>query len=184
MSYILELSYLLVNKDQKDQKNIQKEVKLSVNKPKEYFSLFASDLAERGIEKPIVELPWFAMINGLYREGFLQELDWKSYPEDFVEATLALIKCHSNSKQIKNQLLDLEFLNNDLEVEEVIIKINKVLQEFNILLIIIDIDSDSYLLNRIEFDKKERVLELVSFLGYGKIKIYRNKKKSRFLLDE
>lgn len=151
------------------------EVQLAVDKPKIYIENFASTLLERGVEEPTSALPWLALVDGLERRGLLQELDWKEDIEGFVDATILLTKNHVEIENIKAELLSLEFLDDDKEPEEIITDINDILQKFNLLLVMIDIDSDSYPLCIITLSKLEKAQKLATLLNYGSIKCYYNK---------
>ena len=70
ISSLLDLAELLT-----EDTSLISEVQLAENQPLNYLSQFANVLQERGIDKPVPELPWLAMVDGLARRDLLIELD-------------------------------------------------------------------------------------------------------------
>jgi hypothetical protein len=74
---VIELAGYLMAEDP----SLAGEVRLAVASPDAYLGKFQERLSGRGIEKPIPDLPWIALVNGLEDRGRLHELDWKEAPE-------------------------------------------------------------------------------------------------------
>ncbi|WP_289064375.1 DUF6630 family protein [uncultured Zobellia sp.] len=145
------------------------EIQLAENQPLNYLSQFANILQERGIDKPIPELPWLAMVDGLARRHLLIELDWKDDPEELVSTALQLFKGHTDYDSISKQLLKIEpFIDED--IEEFIPQLNRKLESSKVQLIWLDIDSESYPLTTISLVDLTVAKQLAIEAGYDKIK--------------
>ncbi|MDO6819034.1 DUF6630 family protein [Zobellia sp. 1_MG-2023] len=164
ISSLLDLAELLT-----EDTSLISEVQLAENQPLNYLSQFANVLQERGIDKPVPELPWLAMVDGLARRDLLIELDWKDDPEELVSTALQLLRGHTDYDSISKQLLIIEpFIDED--VEEFIPQLNRKLESSKVQLIWLDIDSDSYPLTTISLADLTVAKQLAIEAGYGKIK--------------
>ncbi|MBT9188733.1 DUF6630 family protein [Zobellia russellii] len=164
ISSLLDLAELLT-----EDTSLISEVQLAENQPLNYLSQFTNVLQERGIDKPVPELPWLAMVDGLARRDLLIELDWKDDPEELVSTALQLFKGHTDYDSISKQLLKIEpFIDED--IEEFIPQLNRKLESSKVQLIWLDIDSDSYPLTTISLADLTAAKQLAIKAGYGTIK--------------
>lgn len=58
--------------------------------PASYLHTHADQLDERGIDEPIPNLAWIALIDALTDHGYLAEIDWKEAPEEITGQLRAL----------------------------------------------------------------------------------------------
>jgi len=164
LQYLLDLCELFTN-----DATLQQEVRLAYEQPQQYLQQFKNKLEERGIEEPIETLAWIALVDGLQRRDLLQELDWKDDPEDAIAVVEDLTQEHQNQQKIHNTLSKLEPLLND-DIEEFLPTINFVLKQYDIKLVWLDIDSDSYPLTLLPFKELANAKELANKVGFGMIK--------------
>ena len=161
---IIQLTQLLT-----EDETLKKEVLLAVDKPSEFVNQFRQPLLERGIEEPIDQLPWLALVHGLSHRNLLYELDWKESPEEVVGVALTLLENHGNYQEISSSLNNIEpFIDED--IEEFLPQLNRKLESFKVQLIWLDIDSDSYPLTIIPLPDLDAAKQLAREAGYGKIK--------------
>ncbi|WP_097866262.1 DUF6630 family protein [Streptomyces sp. rh34] len=71
---------------------VAEEVLRAHDSPHDYVSAFGGRLAERGIDEPVDNLAWIALIDALDARGLLAEFDWK---EDAREIRVRLQKLES-----------------------------------------------------------------------------------------
>ncbi|WP_328456554.1 DUF6630 family protein [Amycolatopsis sp. NBC_00438] len=58
--------------------------------PDAYLREHADSLDERGIDEPLPELAWIALVDALADHGLLAEVDWKEAPDEIVGRLRAL----------------------------------------------------------------------------------------------
>ncbi|WP_326953945.1 DUF6630 family protein [Amycolatopsis sp. NBC_01286] len=58
--------------------------------PEAYLREHGDSLDDRGIDTPIPELPWIALVDALADHGLLAEVDWKEAPDEIVGRLRAL----------------------------------------------------------------------------------------------
>ena len=97
---LFDLAELLTNDT-----SLVTEIQLAENQPLNYLSQFTHVLEERGIDSPVPELPWLAMVDGLARRDLLVELDWKEDPEELITTALKLLEGHPDIATISEHLL-------------------------------------------------------------------------------
>ncbi|KOU47391.1 hypothetical protein ADK56_26410 [Streptomyces sp. MMG1522] len=56
---------------------VAEEVLRAHDDPEGYVSAFADRLDDRGVDEPVDDLPWIALIDALSDRGLLAEFDWK-----------------------------------------------------------------------------------------------------------
>ncbi|SIT01148.1 hypothetical protein SAMN05421766_1075 [Zobellia uliginosa] len=110
------------------------EIQLAENQPLDYLNQFDGTLQERGIDRPIPELPWLALVDGLARRNLLVELDWKEDPEELIAVCQRLTENHSESTEIKTTLTSLEPLTGD-DIEEFLPVLNRYINKHGIQLV-------------------------------------------------
>jgi len=164
INHLLELCTLFIKED-----SLANEVRLAHHQPLNYLNQFKEELQERGVEKPLQTLPWLALVDGLQRRGFLQELDWKDDAEEVINTVLQLTKSHKNHTEISTALMAIESYA-DEDIEAFIPTLNRELEQHNLQLVWLDIDSDSYPLTILFFNDLPIAKELAVKAGYGIIK--------------
>ncbi|NEB39430.1 DUF6630 family protein [Streptomyces sp. SID14515] len=61
---------------------VAEEVLRAHDSPHDYVSAYAGRLADRGIDEPVDNLAWIALIDALDAHGLLAEFDWKEDPQE------------------------------------------------------------------------------------------------------
>ena len=145
------------------------EVGLACQEPLEYLNKFSAELQTRGISSTVDNLPWLALVDGLFRRGLLHELDWKDDPEEVVGVCSLLSRKHHCYEKVNQALSSVEPLLND-DIEEFLPVVNQTLKSADVQLVWLDIDSDSYPLALLALEKLKEAKILASQAGYGTIK--------------
>ncbi|PWS46475.1 hypothetical protein DKT74_07060 [Streptomyces sp. ZEA17I] len=57
--------------------SVAEEVLQAHDRPRDYVSAFEDRLDQRGIDEPVENLAWIALIDALHAHGLLAEFDWK-----------------------------------------------------------------------------------------------------------
>ncbi|MET4138150.1 hypothetical protein [Pedobacter sp. UYP1] len=137
---IQQLSEILLSPDHH---GIEAEIILSYRKPDDYLQLFKQELLLRGIESKIPELPLIALVNGLQRRNKLVEMDWKEDFSSFINEIYSILPDNEIGRSAKKALIDLS-VDDDDDPDGFLPEISALLNEHSLLLIMLDIDSDSY----------------------------------------
>ncbi|MFE1962936.1 hypothetical protein [Streptomyces sp. NPDC059479] len=61
---------------------VAEEVLFAYDDPEAYLRTYAGRLEERGIDEPIEDLAWIALVDALTAQGLLAEVDWKEDGEE------------------------------------------------------------------------------------------------------
>lgn len=146
------------------EKTVLDDVSLALEQPHGYFEKYEERLSERGIEEPLAQLAWFALVDVLIDHLLAFEIDWKAsglYVCDVVDELM-------DRKQM--QLLDWEEFEdgdfNDLEPEECLEQVAKKLREVNVSLAYLDIESDCYVLITVPTAEIAEIKRLAQEAGY------------------
>jgi hypothetical protein len=146
------------------------EVKLAVADPQAYVRRFARRLALRGVKKPLAELPWIALVDGLSARGRLEEIDWREEPDAIMEAVDELLG---------DDALDWDWVEEEeLEeapTEEFLRRVGDHLYKSGIALAFLDIGADCYPLTAIDRKELKSVQRLAEGSGYGKVVLLRSR---------
>lgn len=135
------------------------EVEQALNEPEHYFSRFADDLAQRGIESPDAVSPWLALVDGLQRREQVHEMDWKL---DMGELIWGLQQLQfSRQREISlDALAGSKAMGHDALTEA-----GAHLRSQGVALVTFDIDSDSYPLSLLAQEDTEPLEELAKRVG-------------------
>lgn len=148
---------LILNVISNSDSALNEEFKKCLNDTKTYFDKNKEKFSERGIDDYSTddEIQWISMVDLLLDNNYCIELDWKSDKETFVQSI----------NQLKNiNSFDENLLDNNLDIEEWINKLN---QNWNDSLIgIIDINSDSYVLFVTNIQELKELEKLSSVTNY------------------
>ncbi|MFF0262812.1 DUF6630 family protein [Streptomyces microflavus] len=119
--------------------DVAEQVLHAHDRPHEYVSAFGDRLADRGIDEPVDNLAWIALVDGLDAHGLLAEFDWK---EDAQEIRSQLRKLRSRPSVDPWVLLgDAEML---LPTEKFLHACGRRYREIGAALAVLDIESDCY----------------------------------------
>ncbi|WP_063775738.1 DUF6630 family protein [Streptomyces odonnellii] len=69
---------------------VTEEVLLAYEDPDTYVRTYAGRLDERGIDEPVDDLAWIALVDALTARGLLAEVDWKESGEEIRRQVRAL----------------------------------------------------------------------------------------------
>ncbi|QXE38384.1 hypothetical protein KQY30_33260 [Streptomyces sp. GMY02] len=69
---------------------VTEEVLLAYEDPETYVRTHAGRLDERGIDEPVDDLAWIALVDALTAQGLLAEVDWKESGEEIRRQVRAL----------------------------------------------------------------------------------------------
>lgn len=139
-----------------DDKKVLAQVEELVTKPEVFFSKYREQFEERGIDDfstlPTDDVLWLGLADILIENNYAQEFDWKCELEDFEYF-------FKNLKQFNKEFFNSTFskLNEDENIEEWCKILNIELSKQGMVIIQMDIDSDSYILF---FIRTEDFLEL------------------------
>lgn len=162
-----QLAFLLSRGDS----DLSASVASSVNSPQIYIDTHTDDMENRGISTPIKELPWIALADGLDKKGKLAELDWKEDKEEFIQATINLLKNDNASEQTIKSLVLLDLEGED-DVPDLLKLINQILRPFDYAIILININSDSYPITLSKIQTLPKIKELASQIGSGNLHFF------------
>lgn len=151
-SYIREISSAICGNDPGVMKNIED----MLGHPQAYFAKYSERYEERGIdvdEDDEKTLYWIGMTDELIEGGYVVELDYKCDLEEFL-ASLQQLKTYPLIADIIPKMTLNESENIEAWGEEI-----SLTTEGKAMLCMLDIDSDSYPLFILPFDKKRNNLE-------------------------
>ncbi|MFH8669577.1 MULTISPECIES: DUF6630 family protein [Streptomyces] len=115
------------------------EVLRAHDSPQDYVSAFGGRLADRGIDEPVDNLAWIALIDALDAHGLLAEFDWK---EDAQEVRDRLRKLESRPSVDPWVLFEAEEML--LPTEKFLHACGRRYREIGAALAVLDIESDCY----------------------------------------
>ncbi|WP_405634063.1 hypothetical protein OG543_00475 [Streptomyces sp. NBC_01178] len=115
------------------------EVLRAHDDPNGYVSAFEDRLEERGIDEPVDNLPWIALIDALAARGLLAEFDWKEDAEE-VRAQLGALE----SRPSPDPWTLSEPAGTSLPTYDFLHACGRRYREIGAALAVLDIDSDCY----------------------------------------
>ncbi len=150
-----------------DDPSLVEEIRLAVVSPDAYVGRFQERLSGRGIEKPVRDLPWIALVNGLEDRGRLQELDWKEEPDDVTWKIDQLLPAQPVEPDRWAWVATAEW--QEKLPHDLLPAIAARLVEEGLTVVTIDIDSDSYPMMVLPTDRVAECRRLAQLAGYGTI---------------
>ena len=138
-------------------------VKLACENPKQYFKTFKHQLEERSITKISNDLPLIALVDELIEKELAHEIDWKESIATICEVVDRLV---SKKKLLTLVWAELNAKYSELYAEEALVALALELQEKEISLAHLDIDSDSYVLITVRKDEIEELKGLAQQAGF------------------
>ncbi|MEO6083156.1 MAG: DUF6630 family protein [Umezawaea sp.] len=130
--------------------------------PDSYLRDHADRLDERGIDEPVPELAWIALIDALTDRGLLAEVDWK---EATAEITAQLRGLRSSPAQPEAWTW-LDTTDTDLVTYDFLELAGRELRDAGIALAVLDIESDSYPLVLLPADRATDLVTLAATAGF------------------
>ncbi|MFJ6615128.1 DUF6630 family protein [Streptomyces sp. NPDC091289] len=140
---------------------VAEEVLRAHDSPHDYVSAFAGRLAGRGIEEPVDNLAWIALIDALDAHGLLAEFDWK---EDAQEIRGRLRKLESRPSVDPWVLVDAEEML--LPTERFLHACGRRYREIGAALAVLDIESDCYPVVGLRAARADELTALAARAGF------------------
>jgi hypothetical protein len=137
------------------------EVLRAHDSPHGYVSAFAGRLADRGIEEPVDNLAWIALIDALDAHGLLAECDWK---EDAQEIRDRLRKLESRPSVDPWVLFGAE--ETLLPTERFLHACGRRYREIGAALAVLDIESDCYPVVGLRAARADELTALAARAGF------------------
>lgn len=125
--------------------------------PEAFLQAHADRLDERGIDEPLPELAWIALVDALTDHGLLAEVDWKEAAEDIVAQLRAL----RSSPQDWTWVTD-----SDLPTYEFLQLAGQELRGVGTALAVLDIESDCYPLVLLPAARADELVSLATTAGF------------------
>ncbi|MDX3340495.1 hypothetical protein PV409_21285 [Streptomyces sp. ME02-6979.5a] len=140
---------------------VAEEVLRAHDSPHAYVSAFADRLADRGIDEPVDNLAWIALIDALDAHGLLAEFDWK---EDAQEIRARLRKLESRPS-IDPWVL-FEARETGLPTDRFLDACGRHYREIGAALAVLDIDSDCYPVVGLRAARADELTALAARAGF------------------
>lgn len=141
------------------------EVVQALDHPELYVEQWEDRLANRGIEEPIPELAWIALVDALDEQGLVWEIDWKADVEDILFAVHSLLDRRGWLQPAADRQLE-QAVRSGSHTYDHLCKFHESLRPHGIVLGNLDIDSDSYVLIVVREEEGEEVQQLAKASGY------------------
>ncbi|MBD2865118.1 DUF6630 family protein [Paenibacillus oceani] len=148
-----------------DSEIVVSEVVLALEHPELYVEQWADRLANRGIEEPIPELAWIALVEALDEQGLVWEIDWKADAEDILFAVHSLLDRRGWHLPSADRQLE-QAVRSGGHTYDYLCKLHESLRSHGIVLGSLDINSDSYVLIVFREEEVEEVQQLAKASGY------------------
>lgn len=140
---------------------VAEEVLSAHDSPHDYVSAFGGRLADRGIDEPVDNLAWIALIDALDAHGLLAEFDWK---EDAQEIRGRLRKLESRPSVDPWVLFEAEEML--LPTEKFLHVCGRRYREIGAALAVLDIESDCYPVVGLRAARADELTALAARAGF------------------
>ncbi|WP_103512275.1 DUF6630 family protein [Streptomyces sp. SM13] len=140
---------------------VAEEVLRAHDSPHAYVSAFADRLADRGIDEPVDNLAWIALVDALEVHGLLAEFDWK---EDAQEIRARLQKLESRPSVDPWVLF--EARETGLPTDRFLDACGRHYREIGAALAVLDIDSDCYPVVGLRAARADELTALAARAGF------------------
>lgn len=127
-----------------------------------YVRAHAEQLYWRGIDEPIADLAWIALVDALTDHGLLAEVDWKESPEEIV----AQLKAVRSSPARPEAWAWVNHTGTDRPTYDFLELAGNKLRAADTVLAMLDIDSDCYPLVLLPADRATELVELATAAGF------------------
>ncbi|GGP45706.1 DUF6630 family protein [Streptomyces sindenensis] len=119
--------------------DVAEEVLRAHDSPEDYVNAFADRLDGRGIDEPVDDLAWIALVDALAAHGLLAEFDWKEDPQE-IRARLRQLE----SRPAVDPWVLFEAGTTALPTDAYLDACGRRYRESGAALAVLDIDSDCY----------------------------------------
>ncbi|MGW1297165.1 DUF6630 family protein [Streptomyces sp. NPDC002533] len=141
--------------------DVAEEVLRAHDSPHDYVRAFADRLDERGIDEPVDNLAWIALIDALAARGLLAEFDWKEDPQ---EIRAQLRKLESRPSVDPWALFEAD--GTALPTDEFLHACGRHYREIGAALAVLDIDSDCYPVVGLRAARADELTALAARAGF------------------
>lgn len=146
------------------QEHVTQQVAEAISDEQSYVKNWFDRLDERGINGPIPDLPWIALVDALQAECLAGEIDWK---QDCVTTVDVIDKLLERKRLLPEARRNIaQEAGESLHTHAFLIKMHKLLLAHSISLACMDINSDSYVLITVPADEISGLRELAAQAGY------------------
>jgi hypothetical protein len=147
--------------------SLVEEVKLSIERPEAYVETFAKRLGERGIRRAVPDLPWIALVDGIYFRGHVVEIHARESLEEMAHEIDKLLVGQPKELDRWAWMTAPEW--RDKYPEQLFPTIGARLFARGLGLVSIDIRSDSSPLIVLPVDRLAKAARLAKLAGYGSL---------------
>ncbi|MGX8274064.1 DUF6630 family protein [Streptomyces sp. PBSH9] len=140
---------------------VAEEVLRAHDSPHDYVSAFADRLNERGIDEPVDNLAWVALIDALAAHGLLAEFDWKEDPQE-IRAQLRKLE----SRPSVDPWVLFEADGTTLPTEAFLHACGRHYREVGVALAVLDIASDCYPVAGLRAARADELTVLAARAGF------------------
>ncbi|MFP3392788.1 DUF6630 family protein [Brevibacillus sp. SIMBA_040] len=145
--------------------NVVGEVVLALDQPELYVEQWEERLDNRGIQGPIPDLAWIALVDALDQLGLVWENDWKQDAETILFAVGSLLDRRGWLLPAADRQLE-QAISHDSYTFDLLGELHKWLRPHGIILGHLDINSDSYVLIVVKEDECGEIERLAATCGY------------------
>ncbi|GGS60712.1 hypothetical protein F2B00_34320 [Streptomyces parvus] len=142
--------------------DVAEEVLRAHDSPHDYVSAFADRLDDRGIDEPVDDLAWIALVDALAAHGLLAELDWKEDPQE-IRAQLRQLE----SRPSVDPWVPFEADTSTLPTDEFLHACGRHYREIGAALAVLDIDSDCYPVVGLRAARTDELTALAARAGFS-----------------
>ncbi|MFI0875073.1 hypothetical protein C6W96_00280 [Streptomyces sp. CS149] len=142
--------------------DVAEEVLRAHDSPHDYVSAFADRLDERGIDEPVDDLAWIALVDALAAHGLLAEFDWKEDPQE-IRAQLRKLE----SRPSVDPWVLFEADETTLPTDEFLHACGRHYREIGAALAVLDIDSDCYPVVGLRAARADELTALAARAGFS-----------------
>jgi hypothetical protein len=147
------------------------ELALAWSEPARYVAEHAARLSDRGIDAPIADLAFIALIDALQARKRCIEIDWKVCPREMVSAVRSLLRSFKKKGWKAPKLDDGE------ELADLVAVVGSSLEETGLSLCTLNHQSDSYSLVILPTSAVELAIELARIADIGRVLHWRVEEK-------
>ncbi|NUT92854.1 MAG: hypothetical protein HOY78_12615 [Saccharothrix sp.] len=128
--------------------------------PDAYLREHADQLDERGIDEPVEELAWIALVDALADHGLLAEVDWKESPDE-IAGQLRALRSAPEAEELWTSLA-----RGESETHEFLEAAGERLHGTGTALAVLDIESDCYPLVLLPAERADDLVALAAASGF------------------
>ncbi|RAV14815.1 DUF6630 family protein [Paenibacillus contaminans] len=144
---------------------IAEEVVQATDHPERYVELWGDRLINRGIEEPIPDLAWIALVDALDEQGLVREIDWKQDADNILFAVHSLLDRRGWLQPAAERGLEQAISPGGYTFDH-LRELHEWLRPHGIVLGHLDINSDSYVLIVVQEDQCEEIERLAETSGH------------------